>query len=612
MRIGLRFLVVVAALQLVGVGCNRKKEAPAPGAPVVGENRAKSGAAAEAAPAKPAEADEMGRGSAGLGYTTAPSQLAAGPSVEQQTGGTTAPGPASPVAGTDNLGALGPVGGARGGTEGDGTATRGRTGERGQTGTEAPATRDDTTREVPVEPRRELAHTIYLSNDDSMSLSSAQRIEYAIAKGLPVPRDRIRPHELLNYYAFETSPVSEGETFSVKAELSPGEEAHGAYTLSVAVRGRSVTREQRLPLVLTIVCDVSGSMREEGKMEYLKKGLLAMLEQLKSGDVVSLVAFNQTVETVLEGFRVGDGDLGRLRAAIEGLTPGGSTDLNLGLTTGYDLAVRLRDEEKNNRVLLITDALANTGTTDERLIANVGSHFDEQRIRLSGSGVGADFNDSLLDRLTERGKGAYVFLGSEAVIDRIFGEGFTSLVETIAVNVRFRLDLPVSLAMERFYGEEASTVREAVQAIHYFSGTTQVFLSDLKIGDREPEGGDEVKLTIEYDDPATLESREKTFSFKIEQILGDPSRNILKARLLMAWARHLGDISDHDHARDAREAAKADSECTEAESDLQTRARSLTGDADVSHVLELLDRYCERFEGAGPTRVNEFPARGER
>jgi Ca-activated chloride channel family protein len=445
-----------------------------------------------------------------------------------------------------------------------------------------------------------------------MSLSSAQRIEYAIAKGLPVPRDHIRPHELLNYYAFETAPVAEGETFSVKAELSPGEEAHGAYTLSLAVRGRSVTREQRLPLVLTIVCDVSGSMREEGKIEYLKQGLLAMLEQLKPGDVVSVVAFNHTVETVLQDFRVGDGDLGRLRSAIEGLTPGGSTDLNLGLSTGYELAVRLRDEEKNNRVLLITDALTNTGTTDERLIANVGKHFDEQRIRLSGIGVGADFNDSLLDRLTERGKGAYVFLGSEAVIDRVFGEGFTSLVETIAVNVRFRLDLPVSLAMERFYGEEAATSREAVQAIHYFSGTTQVFLSDLKIAEREPEGADEVKLTIEYEDPATLEGHEKTFSFKIEGILGDPSRNILKARLLMAWARHLGDIADHDHPRDVREAAKADGECTAAESDLQARARSLAGDADVSHVLELLDTYCERFAGAGPTRVNEFPAGEER
>ena len=40
--------------------------------------------------------------------------------------------------------------------------------------------------------------------------------------------------------------------------------------------------------------------------------------------------------------------------------------------------------------------------------------YDSRRIRLSGVGVGSSFNDYLLDRLTERGKGAYVFLGSDA------------------------------------------------------------------------------------------------------------------------------------------------------------------------------------------------------
>ena len=251
--------------------------------------------------------------------------------------------------------------------------------------------------------------------------------------------------------------------------------------------------------------------------------------------------------------------------------------------------------------------LTNTGTIDERLIAEVGRQYDRLGIRLSGIGVGADFNDELLDRLTERGKGAYVFVGSEGVVDRVFRDGFVSLVETIATDVRFRLDLPASLALERFYGEEASADRSRVQAIHYFAGTTQLFLSDLALGEREPEATDEVKLTIEYVDPTTGTATEKTFAFRIGDVLTDPTRNVHKARLLMAWARHLSKIADHQDTTDREQTAKAVDECREAQSDLESRARSLAGDTDVARVRELMDMVCERFEAAGPTRRNEYP-----
>jgi Ca-activated chloride channel family protein len=424
-----------------------------------------------------------------------------------------------------------------------------------------------------------------------MSLSSAQRIEYAIARNLPLPREHIRPHELLNYYSFRTAPVPEGETFSVTAELAPGETE--GYSLLLAIQGRPVSRDARRPVVLTLLVDVSGSMREAGKIDLLKRGLLLLLEQLKSGDVVNVVAFDQESRRLLTGFRVGQDDLGRLRSVVEGLAPGGSTDLNRGLETAYQAAQETKDAEKGSRVLLITDALANTGVVDERLVSAIGKGLDEQGIRLSGIGVGADFNDSLLDRLTERGRGAYVFLGSEDVVDRVFGEGFVSLIETIAEDVRFRLDLPVSLAMERFYGEEASTVESRVQAIHYFAGTSQVFLSDLAKGERDPEASDVVSLTVRYRDPATSQPQEKVFSFPVAEIRSDPSANLRKARLLMAWADGLAETAGGD--RPGGDAAKAADTCTRLREDLGGRARSLAEDADVGRVVELLDTYCSRF-----------------
>src|SRR5690606_37286877 len=124
-----------------------------------------------------------------------------------------------------------------------------------------------------------------------------------------------------------------------------------------------------------------------------------------------------------------------------------STNLHDGLVRGYEVANQAYQPTYTNRVVLITDALTNTGVTDQSLISVVGKHYDARRIRLSGVGVGSEFNDALLDELTERGRGAYVFLGSEAEVDAVFGSRFTSLIETIANDVHFKLSLPPSLAM---------------------------------------------------------------------------------------------------------------------------------------------------------------------
>ena len=320
---------------------------------------------------------------------------------------------------------------------------------------------------------------IYLSNDDTMSLSSAQRVIFAIDGFLPLPAEHIRPHELLNYFSFDTAPVREGNDFSVESSIAPDPEQEGIYTLAMAVRGRPLALEERRNANLSIVIDRSGSMSAEGRMTYLRRGLEQMTGQLKTGDMVHLVLFDHEVCTAVENFVVGRDRPELLMNAVRQLEPRGSTDLHAGLTAGYQLADRTYQPTYTNRVVMITDAIANTGITDEQLISTVGKYYDDRRIRLSGVGVGREFNDALLDKLTERGKGAYVFLGSEAEVDAVFGPRFISLVETTANDVHFQLHLPPSLRMNVFYGEESSTVKEDVQAIHYFANTSQLFLSDL-------------------------------------------------------------------------------------------------------------------------------------
>jgi hypothetical protein len=125
----------------------------------------------------------------------------------------------------------------------------------------------------PRDQYKDWGQAIYLSNDDTMSLSSAQRVIFAIDKFLPLPLAHIRPHELLNYFSFETAPVPPQDDFSVLADIAPDPKQAGIYNLALAIKGRPVDLQARRNANLTFVVDRSGSMSDEGRMDYLKRGM---------------------------------------------------------------------------------------------------------------------------------------------------------------------------------------------------------------------------------------------------------------------------------------------------------------------------------------------------
>jgi len=456
----------------------------------------------------------------------------------------------------------------------------------------------------------------YLSNDDTMSLSSAQRMIFAIDEHLPLPPEHIRPHELLNYFSFQTDPVQAGHDFSVRGEIAPSLRSPGLLTIGLAIAGRPMGREGRRNAVLTLVVDRSGSMKAEGRMEYLKRGLLRMVRELEDGDIVHVVTFDHRVCNPLRNFVVGRDDLDALTKTIHGIRPSGSTNLHAGLTRGYQIADATYQPKYSNRVLVISDAIANRGVTDARTISLVSDWYDARRIRLSGIGVGRKFNDELLDRLTEKGRGAYVFLGSEAEVDAVFGSHFSSLVETLANDVHFRLHLPPSLRMERFHGEESSTQKRDVQAVHFFADTSQLMLADLEPWEGELRPQDEIMLEIEYQDPETGELLVEDHVLNLGEI-GASSDNVRKGELIMHFIENMKWLAQRGAPvgwkpqpgtwRDtpAREA------CTRTRAELHEMAAG-TRDPEIGRILSLWDGYCARFEGSAQDRPGRKSPSGDR
>ena len=422
--------------------------------------------------------------------------------------------------------------------------------------------------------------TVYLSNDDSMSLASAQRLIYAAKSELPFSVSEVRPHELLNYFSFDNVTPDQDQLFDV---LASAEQQGDRLSVALAVKGAT---PERTPLDLTLVVDRSCSMMDEGRMDYTKRGLSLMTSQLTRGDRIDVVMFDDRVCTPLENFVVGRDDPSLLSRVISMMQPEGATDVSLGLKTAYQVAKSHEDTHgRNRRVMIVTDAMMNTGDVDPNTVSEIGRAFESDGIRLTGVGVGREFNDKVLDMLTEKGKGAYVFLGSEAVVDRVFGaQGFTQLVQTIAHDVHFALKLPASLAMERFYGEEVSTVKEEVQPVNYYAGTTQLFLQDLVLKGGRVVGTDPVELEITYRDAVTGEPSKRLFRTTVGAMVEADPHNVRKGLALMAWTDML-----------TAQAMGADP-CGRELQTYASRASKLGDDAEIGFVNGLVSKRCGSFE----------------
>ena len=430
------------------------------------------------------------------------------------------------------------------------------------------------------QPALDWGATVWLSNDDSMSLASAQRAIYTAQRGMTVPVSEIRPHELLNYFSFDTKQPTAGETFGVLAAArQDGDQIH----LALSVKGAMPAPR---PLDLTLVVDRSGSMSAEGRMEYTKRGLHVMEGSLNRGDRVDVVLFDDSVCTPLENYVVGRDDPALLTKVIDQLAPRGGTDMDIGLKEGYAVANRHEDTRgRNRRMMMVTDAMLNQGNVDPATVSEIGKAFETSGIRVTGVGVGREFNDKVLDMITEKGHGAYVYLGSEAVVDRVFGKtGFPSLVETVAHDVHFAIELPDSLGLERFYGEEASTNKEEVQAINYYAGTSQLFLQDLRIRDGKLVKTDTVKFLAEWNDPVTGEPQKRDWSTTVGAILDSDPHNVDKGLALMAWTDSL------------MAGAMGNGACGEAVDTYGSRAAKLTDDAEIAFVNDLVRKQCPDFE----------------
>ncbi len=397
----------------------------------------------------------------------------------------------------------------------------------------------------------------FFSYDDSGSTAARDLTVFAIENGqVPNPAWG-RPYEFLNaedigqFNDQKAGPFqvsmglahAQANEFPVSVEQQSDDPVIQSqqYALGVNVTGPLLSLPDRPNVVLTLLIDRSGSMdslyanetRSDVRtlLDVVKYGLRSLPSSLKPGDIVNIASFDTTAELLLEG---ADYNSEKINQVVDSLITSGSTNLNAGIELAYQIANRNHDPSKANRVVMLTDAFANTGEVDTRIIARNTTINSLEGIHFAGIGVGSSFNDDFLNELTDIGKGVYSAMITPEDAQRIFTDGFTRFIDYAVADIRFKLEYPQEATHLSSAAEQTYTVASDVQTINFSYNDEQFFLEGIT-SDSLLEQQDEFVLEITYED-ASGEPAVQRLERSVSELDGQGSDEILTASIIVALA----------------------------------------------------------------------------
>ncbi|AFY36933.1 von Willebrand factor type A [[Leptolyngbya] sp. PCC 7376] len=199
-----------------------------------------------------------------------------------------------------------------------------------------------------------------------------------------------------------------------------------------------IPQTPRRDLNLSLAIDRSGSMAGN-RLRFALQAAEAVVDQMGPNDTLSLVVYDDMVDTVIPPQAVTDKAL--LKKAIRSIQVGGLTNLSGGWLKSCEHVKAEFDPQKINRVLLLTDGLANVGICDPQILTNTAKQKAEEGIVTTTLGFGQGFNEDLLIGMARVAGGNFYFIQSIDDATDVFGIELASLRAVVGQNLVTTLEL---------------------------------------------------------------------------------------------------------------------------------------------------------------------------
>lgn len=261
---------------------------------------------------------------------------------------------------------------------------------------------------------------------------------------------------------------------------------------------------------------------------------------------------------------------------------------------GFEEVAAHQDRRLNNRVIMITDGIANVGVTDPTTIAEEAKRFNDQGIYLSSVGLGPNFNDTLLNTLATQGHGAYHYLDSAAEIEKVFQSDVTGLFQKAAAEVSITIQPATGVTVRSLTGYDGTPPAGPVEVRLRDMGTGdgQVVLAELDVAGGGEGGRRLADVTLHYQD---LLIQKTVSQDAVAMVDATPLRNydplhdteVLRNVTIQSSALGLQEI---DRLYQRQRYSEAWKTARRLETQL-TAVQRLTGDEQIQKDVDLMRRY---------------------
>lgn len=246
---------------------------------------------------------------------------------------------------------------------------------------------------------------------------------------------------------------------------------------------------RRTPVNVAVVIDKSGSMEADGKMEKAREGAAMALGRLSAEDIAAVVAYNQEVDVLLPATKLTK--QGEIQRAIDELHAGGNTALYAGTEQGLREVMKFADREHVNRVVLISDGLANVGPADPETVAVLGRKAAEKGISITTIGLGLGYNEDLMSKLAYSSDGNHAFVAEAGDLVDIFNKEFGDVLSVVAQELIIEIECRQGFKPIRVLGREAEISNGRITArLNQLYGRQRKYMvvelevpSDVRAGD---------------------------------------------------------------------------------------------------------------------------------